>query len=590
MRRQIAMAVGGCLAAAAVGLAQQGVTPVVIPVSAPQYHSPFAVTGQRADGPATMLPAPAAVTPAVQYTPIQPIQTFTVPAGQPAQLPPQQVSVPPVTMSAPVMAAPMATPVMGQPVAAPVVNQPMAVSQPVVVAPQAAMPAPVAPVMTANSVPTNNVQYIAVQPIPAPPRAPASPMAPNTTNPAATPQTPTIAPPASQPGTVAPAQVIPSNLGCGPNGNCPTVNCGPCCQVCGPTGRFWVSAEYLLWWTQGNNVPPLVTQSPVGTPRDQAGVIGAPGTTVIFGGDLNDDIRSGFRLRFGGWLDCCQTSGIEASYFFLGDSNESFSRGGDNNCVISRPFINAVDGAQDAQLVCFPGVLSGTVSVDADSSFTGFDVNYRKNLCCDCCSRVDWLLGFRYLRLDDDLTIREDLTVVGTDPAVNNVPVGTRFQILDSFRTRNEFYGPQIGMTGERRWGAAFVNWRGLIAFGTTHKEVTIDGSTTITRPGGAPVTYPGGLLALPTNIGRYVKNDFAIVPEIGLNAGYQVTEHARLFVGYSFLYWSNTTRTGDVIDPVVNPTQLPPGQLVGPARPAFQWRDSDFWAQGISFGAELRY
>src|SRR5437867_3994159 len=35
--------------------------------------------------------------------------------------------------------------------------------------------------------------------------------------------------------------------------------CGPACQVCGPPGRCWVSAEYLMWWFKNDRIPPLVT-------------------------------------------------------------------------------------------------------------------------------------------------------------------------------------------------------------------------------------------------------------------------------------------------------------------------------------------
>lgn len=43
-----------------------------------------------------------------------------------------------------------------------------------------------------------------------------------------------------------------------------------------PLERNWVSAEYLLWWSKGNEIPPLVSSSPAGTPRADAGVIGSP--------------------------------------------------------------------------------------------------------------------------------------------------------------------------------------------------------------------------------------------------------------------------------------------------------------------------
>jgi hypothetical protein len=241
--------------------------------------------------------------------------------------------------------------------------------------------------------------------------------------------------------------------------------------------------------------------------------------------------------------------------------------------------------------VCYPGVVDGSVAVNSGTSFQGFDVNARKNLSCDCCNRIYALVGFRYLQLDDSLEIFEDLTTEAGDPLANTLPAGTRFQVYDSFRTRNEFYGGQVGLAGEhRRGGGFYVGWRVLVGLGTTHKEATIDGATTITPPGGPSTTYAGGLLALPTNIGRYTKNDFSVVPEVGLNLGYQFSPNVRVFLGYSFLYWSNVTRAGDIIDLTINSSQLPPNPLVGPARPAFSWNDSDFWAQGVSFGAELRY
>src|SRR5438094_672952 len=35
-------------------------------------------------------------------------------------------------------------------------------------------------------------------------------------------------------------------------------------DVCGPTGTIWGRVEYLLWWTKGDRLPPLVTTSPPG--------------------------------------------------------------------------------------------------------------------------------------------------------------------------------------------------------------------------------------------------------------------------------------------------------------------------------------
>src|SRR6476659_9640207 len=50
-----------------------------------------------------------------------------------------------------------------------------------------------------------------------------------------------------------------------------------------PIDRLWGGAEYLLWWVEGQRIPALVTTSPPGTPLAQAGVLGLPGTSALFG-------------------------------------------------------------------------------------------------------------------------------------------------------------------------------------------------------------------------------------------------------------------------------------------------------------------
>jgi hypothetical protein len=203
---------------------------------------------------------------------------------------------------------------------------------------------------------------------------------------------------------------------------------------------------------------------------------------------------------------------------------------------------------------------------------------------------VDFLAGFRYLELDEGLTIQENLTLLPTAPA----NAGTTFGLADEFTTHNRFYGGQIGARGEYWKGKAFVNLYGKVALGETQETISINGLTIITPPGGTPTAHAGGLLALPTNSGHFTRDEFAVVPEIGINVGYQVTDHLRAFVGYTFLYWSDVARPADQIDLAINGTQVPTnlgsGKLVGPARPAVNLNSTDFWAQGINFGLEFRY
>ncbi len=377
---------------------------------------------------------------------------------------------------------------------------------------------------------------------------------------------------------------------CGTDNCQPCVPCTPCCDPgCGPEGKYWVQADYLLWWLKSAPIPPLITTSPVGTPRPQAGVLGQPGTIILFPGDSEEENpRSGGYLTVGGWLNDCRTFGLEAYIFYLEDDGRSFQIASDGSTILARPFFNTQTNQQDAQLDAFPGLLSGSKSVSATTTnFLGAGINAIHNVCCDCCYRFDLVYGYRYLRLEEELTVFE--TLVSIDPQ-GLVPPGTTFALTDRFETQNDFHGGVIGASAEFWVNNLSVRLLGNVALGVTRQRVQINGSTVITVPGTPSEEFVGGLLALPTNIGSYSRNEFAVVPEVGLRIGYQVTCNIRATVGYNLIYWSDVVRPGDQIDLVINPTQLPPGTLEGAARPAFNFNSSDFWAQGVSFGLELRF
>ncbi len=416
-------------------------------------------------------------------------------------------------------------------------------------------------------------------------------------------------PPAPTPGPaagLADGPAVPTPLGQmlqPATGDCSSEPCCPCdacqCPACGPAGRFWVGADYLLWRVRGDALPPLLTTSPAGTPRADAGVLSAPGTVTLFGDSkVNDDWRSGGRVWAGFWLDNEQRWGIEANFFMLEDAGTHFDAAsdgngaasdGNGNPILARPFFNAVTNRPDAELVAFPGVVTGQFSATETSSLVGAGVWLRPNVCCGCCYRLDALVGYRYLRLRDRLGISEDL--VSTDPASPTVPVGTRLAIVDQFDTSNDFNGVDLGLTGEVRRGRWVLEGLAKVALGQNNSVVDINGSRTVTVPGFAPNTQSGGLLALSSNSGRFSANRFGVVPEAGVKLGYQITPHLRALVGYDFLFWSDVIRPGGQIDPVVNPNLLPPATAGGPGRPAPRLDNTgDLWMQGVSFGLEFRF
>jgi hypothetical protein len=345
------------------------------------------------------------------------------------------------------------------------------------------------------------------------------------------------------------------------------------------------SAEYLLWWIKDSNLPALVTTSPPGTPRQMAGVLGAPGTSVLFGGTgISNEERSGGRFTIGWWCDDCRTIGLEGSFLFLGERSTRFDASSPGLPILARPFFDVLAGQEASELVAFPGVVGGRVSVTSSSELWGAELNLRTAWWRGCWWHVDGFLGFRYFGLKESLQVGEDLII----------PNQSRITVLDQFSTRNNFYGGQLGFEvgfQKHRWSLDLL---GKVALGSTQETINIAGGSTFAVPGTPTTAQAGGLLALPTNGGRFNRDTFAVLPEAGVKLGYQLTNHVKFFVGYTFLYISDVARPGHEIDRSINVSQLAsqfgPGTLSGPARPAPIPKGTDFWAQGVNLGLEVRY
>jgi Putative beta barrel porin-7 (BBP7) len=357
-----------------------------------------------------------------------------------------------------------------------------------------------------------------------------------------------------------------------------------CAQECCPHGgRLYGSAEYLLWWISPGPAPVLFSTGPATSTNPAA--LGFPGNGPTFGGPLDYGAFSGGRFTLGYWFDPCQTWAVEGRFFFLGQQTTQFSAPPDP--VGGRPFISQ-NNVSMAELFNFPGVIDGTAVVKSSSQLWGAEANLRTDVCSGCWGHWDLFGGFRYLDLRENLTITEQTVFVHDEPPF---VAGDHVGAIDSFSTRNQFYGGQLGSEVELRAGKWFTDIRAAVALGDMHQIVNINGSETIIAPGGGVQVLPGGLLALPSNIGEFARNRFAVVPEMGINFGYKFTENFRVFVGYTGLYMSNVVRPGDQIDVVLNTNQIPPtGHPVAGGPPTVPFKSTDLWAQGVNFGFELRY
>ncbi|HYO25370.1 MAG TPA: BBP7 family outer membrane beta-barrel protein [Lacipirellulaceae bacterium] len=421
--------------------------------------------------------------------------------------------------------------------------------------------------------------------------------------------------------------------------SCGDAVCGGrgCTDGCGFGSRpiFYARAEYLHWDFDGMNTPPLVVRGEVnnnGTPGNTADDFFDNATTVFGGNKVLDDPRNGGRFTLGYFLDDYGRWAIEGDYVTFGEVDLQFQDGGNGvTPIVGRPFIDATTGLPAVEDVSFPGI-AGTVTVNINSEFQSAGVRFRRNLCCvagcstdcgDCVScgagvsgcdscaggaspacpmcpalsgafgkfirggtrHVDVLYGFRYAQLDEGLRINEDL--IADDD--------TTFVIDDVFNTSNEFFGGEIGFLVDwqrRRWSMEFLS---KLAIGSTRQRVSISGQTLRDDQ-----LFPNiGLLAQPSNVGTYERDEFSVIPEIGLTGGYQLTERLRFTLGYTLLYWSRVARPGDQIDLRVNPefldlpadpSLLPDPATIQPQSPEFVFRDTDIWAHGLSAGVDYSW
>lgn len=385
-------------------------------------------------------------------------------------------------------------------------------------------------------------------------------------------------------------------------------SCDDACRAClvGPPGRHWFRTDYLLWWTRGAHVVPLVTTG------DQ-GVIGNEGTEILFGDErVNGQSRSNVRLSGGFWLDCCRTKAIEVDAFWLGNADTNFSYLSFGSPLLARPFYNIVAGGEAAELVSHPDYLAGKVDGRIGEDFFSGGVALRCNLCCydPCCTcgsdcgsscgssrssrryRVDLIAGYRSHRLDDSLRVHEFLQTTDIIPDDPLIPVGTQFHIKDAFRSRNEFHGGELGVIAQFFRGCWSLDLLAKVGLGNNHQVVSIYGNTIITTPDGTSESYDAGILALDTNSDVYSRNEFAAIPQLGAEIGLQVTCNLRAHVGYNFIYWADVVRGPEQVDYAINPGYIPPvtPPVSGPERPAFDFNESDFWAHGLNAGLEWRF
>ncbi len=364
-------------------------------------------------------------------------------------------------------------------------------------------------------------------------------------------------------------------------------DCAASCELSQPTTRFWASAEYLLWGNEGMYVPALVTTSPAGTSSSLAGVLNNPNvdTTILKGeSHFNDEVRSGGRFELGMWLDPAQRDSLALTYFFIGEGSAGYHVDVSDNPIIARPFFNVSNGAEDARLITYPNLVQGTVDITAESSFQAASLEYRRQAVRSGRFKIDYLFGYMYAQLDENVTIRDSTL------SLSGVTQGTAINLYDAFDSNNAFHGASFGLAAHEELGEL---WTGDVfakgSLGGVASRTRISGETETTL-NNVTTTNAGGLLTQTSNLGTHRDGYVSSAWELGLKLRRRLTTNTSLTLGYSWFLLSHVERAGEQIDLGVNVTQIPPGNLVSAARPEFPGEKSSFWTQGLTFGLEARF
>jgi hypothetical protein len=350
----------------------------------------------------------------------------------------------------------------------------------------------------------------------------------------------------------------------------PGCQAGSGCQVgvacCDPVcaERFWVELDFLLWWREGRDFPALVTGAP--------GTLSDPPSPVLFGGEqLSEQARPGGRLQFGIWLDDCQCLGAGGRFVSIGDARTQFELVGSpgDGQFFARPFFNSQLNQTNALVVHNGDTTIGTLDLVTESEFMTADAFLRCLVARTGCSRLDFLFGYQFGRLDESLVINAVTT-----------PSTPLLAVTDAFATQNEFHGGHFGIQGQYLWGIFGLEMIARFGFGNMHQEAALEGNSNGQNPNS------GLLVQQPTNAGTYQRDVFSYMHDAGLRLVYYPTERVKLSLGYNMVFFSDVARPGDQIDTNIDGVPLASGAV----HPAFSFNSTHFFAHGLNLGLECRF
>ena len=357
---------------------------------------------------------------------------------------------------------------------------------------------------------------------------------------------------------------------------------------------MWIRADYLSWFESGMDVIPLVTSSS-GIPADTQTLLtlDATETNIEFGGrDYDNNGLDGWRIEVGAWLDSGATFGIVGRYFQIDEhatsfaANSVFSEGFNDFNFLGIPFFNPDGDVEDALDIAILNEREGALTIGIESQLSNWEILFRRLAETGCNYRLDWLYGYRNLRLDESLNLNARTVV--TDAVAGTL--GTDILLNDSFEVENQFHGIDLGITGHSREGCWSLDFLLKVALGVMNREVVVDGSQLISIPDVDPTRNIGGLFSQESNIGTNDDDEFGVIPEFDVNLGYAITPNLDFTVGYTFIYVQGMVRAGSVLDRTVDPGLALDLDPVNSNRPQLNFDDVSYHIHGLNLGVTARF
>ena len=213
------------------------------------------------------------------------------------------------------------------------------------------------------------------------------------------------------------------------------------------SGRWWVQADVLFLDRIGNGCDQVLAFD-----------THSPESAVMSTKDLDFSMDPGWRVLLGfrpdpsGSLGCC--SALEFSYFGVYGWKDSVTAVGDQNLRIPG----------DLGLAANNFLFADEIRAVYRSRLNNVEANCVKSCFTDCYTQIDFLLGFRFLALN------EEFSLIGTDLAE-----GTSSYDIS---TSNYLYGLQMGgrMTRQmQRWALQFTGKAGVFLNDARQSQVVTD-------------------------------------------------------------------------------------------------------------------